>query len=66
MNLNVRERASAAGCFHRANEVLRTFERYYSTSGPDDLSKISGRVAGTGSDVEHAFANCDAGPLPTI
>ncbi len=41
-------------------------ERYHFTGGPDDLSQINGRVAGTGSDVEHAFANCDAGPLPTI
>jgi hypothetical protein len=45
---------------------LRTFQRYHFAGGPDDLSKINGRVAGTGSDVEHAFANCDARPLPTI
>jgi hypothetical protein len=47
-------------------KFLRTFERYDFTVGPDDFSQINGRVAGTGSQVEHTFANCDSGPLPTI
>jgi len=62
----VRERAGAAGCFQGANEGLRTFQCYHFTGRPYDLSEINGSVAGTGSDVEHAFTNCDAGSLPTI
>src|SRR5262245_25946265 len=66
MNFYVGERARAAHSFHRANEVLRTFERYYFTCWPNDLSQINGRVARTSSDVEHAFANRDTGSLPTL
>src|SRR6185369_10154733 len=66
VDLYIRERARAAGSFHRANEVLRTLERYHFTGGPNDLSKIDGGVAGTGSDIQHAFTNRDAGTSPAI
>src|SRR6478736_7286760 len=66
VNLYVCERASTADCLQRANEVLRTFQCYHFTGWSDDLSQINGCVAGTGSGVEHAFANGDAGALPAI
>src|SRR4029079_19328646 len=66
VNLHVCERAGAADCFQSANEVLRSFQCYHFTGRSDDLSQIHGRVAGTGSDVEHAFANADASALPAI
>jgi hypothetical protein len=52
--------------FHRTNEVLRTFERYHFTRGPNNLSQINGRVARTSSDIKHAFARREAGALPAI
>src|SRR5262245_20623145 len=66
VNFDVCQRAGAARCLQRADEVLRTLERYHFTVEPNDLSKINGRVPGTRSDIEHAFANRDARPLPTI
>jgi hypothetical protein len=45
---------------------MRTLERYDLAGWPDDFREIDSRIPGTRSDIEHAFADCDPGPLPAI
>jgi|SRR6187549_337384 hypothetical protein len=66
MNLYVRERSSATGLFHCADEVLGTLERNDFTGWSDDFCKIDSRVPRARAHIQDAFAHGDTGSLPAI
>jgi len=54
------------GVLNRVDKITRALDCDDSSGWSNDFGKIDSRITGTGANVEHMFADSDAGSLPAI